>query len=146
MFKNQQIKTAQMQDEPIVQQTVVTYQHKETNSFGSPVQILSTNTETLAAAFVAALEVTDIRYGVAYYGEFLGEVPKRLGSSAVLDSAVKAVSTAYPFLRTGSVPPNALVHYGQSLRALRDSLNNPSEARAPHTLCALYLIVVCQVS
>jgi hypothetical protein len=146
MFKNQPIKAAQTQDGATVQQTVATYRYKRMDSFANPAQVLSTSTGKLAAAFVAALQVNDIRYGVSYYGAFLRDVPQRLGSSVVLDSAVKAVSTAYPILRTGSVPPNALVHYGQSLRALRECLNNPSEARTAHTLCALYLITVCQVS
>jgi len=145
MFKNQLIK-AQTQKALTLQQSSVTHQGKSLNSMGDPVQLLSTTTGKLAAAFVGALQDTDIRYAVSYYGSFLRDVPQRLGSSIVLDSAVKAVSTAYPVLRTGSVPPNALLHYGQSLRALRDCLNNPSEARAAHTLCAVYLITVCQVS
>jgi hypothetical protein len=110
-----------------------------------PTQVPSTDTSIMAAAFVAAFQVTDIRYAVAYYGPFLRDIPRRLGNSTVLDSAVRALSTAYPFLHTGSYPPNALVRYGQSLRALRECLNNPVEARTPNTLCAVYLITICQV-
>ncbi|CAI7643341.1 unnamed protein product [Penicillium glandicola] len=99
----------------------------------------------MAAAFVAAFQVTDVRYAVSYYGPFLRDIPRRLGNSTVLDSAVRALSTAYPFLHTGSYPPNVLVLYGQSLRALRECLNNPVEARTPNTLCAVYLITICQL-
>ncbi|KAJ5150408.1 uncharacterized protein N7500_010597 [Penicillium coprophilum] len=109
-----------------------------------PTQMPSNETSMLAAGFIAAFQVTDIRYAVAYYGPFLRDIPRRLGNSTVLDSAVRALSTAYPFLHTGSYPPNALVRYGQSLRALRECLNNPVEARSPNTLCAVYLITICQ--
>ncbi|KAJ5786979.1 hypothetical protein N7457_001969 [Penicillium paradoxum] len=111
---------------------------------GRPTRISNTDTETLGAAFVAAFEVTDIRYAVAYYGPFLREIPRRLGNSTVLDAAVRALSTAYPFFHKGSYPPVVLGLYGQSLRALRECLNNPVEAQTPNTLCALYLITICQ--
>ncbi|KAJ5963207.1 uncharacterized protein N7479_003083, partial [Penicillium vulpinum] len=85
-----------------------------------------------------------ILYAVAYYGHFLQDIPRRLGNSTVLDSAVRALSTAYPFLHTGIYPPNVLVRYGKSLRDLRECLNNPVEARTPNTLCAVYLTTICQ--
>ena len=110
-----------------------------------PTRVPSTDTSRMAAAFVAAFQVTDIRYAMAYYGPFLRDIPRRLGSSTVLDSAVRALSTAYPLVYTGSYPRNALVLYGQSLRALRECLNDPAEARTPNTLCAVYLITICQV-
>jgi hypothetical protein len=112
---------------------------------GGPTRMPSTDTSRMAAAFVAAFQVTDIRYAMAYYGPFLRDIPRRLGNSTVLDSAARALSTAYPLLRAGSYPPNALVLYGQSLRALRECLNDPVEARTPDTLCAVYLITICQV-
>jgi hypothetical protein len=37
------------------------------------------------------------------------------------------------------------MEYCNSLRALRESLNDPVEAQSPNTLCAVYLITICQV-
>ncbi|KAJ5373710.1 hypothetical protein N7517_005716 [Penicillium concentricum] len=144
MFKNQSLKAMQTQGAECQSELRSFFSGKEVVFVEGPKQVPSTETSLMAAAFVAAFQVTDIRYAVAYYGPFLRDIPRRLGSSTVLDSAVRALSTAYPFLHTGSYPPNVLVRYGQSLRALRECLNNPVEARTPNTLCAVYLITICQ--
>ncbi|CAG8017805.1 unnamed protein product [Penicillium olsonii] len=143
MFKTQPLKVAQSQNGAL-QKSRAPVAEEIVFSFGSPPTVLNTGTGRLAAAFVETLEVTDIRYAVTYYGPFLREIPQRLGNSTVLDSAVKAVSSAYPYVHKGAFPTSVLVNYGQSLRALRDCLNNPSEARTAHTLCAVYLITICQ--
>ncbi|CAG8894969.1 unnamed protein product [Penicillium egyptiacum] len=148
MFKNQSVKVMQTQTGAEGQsglQRSVFSPGKRVVFIGGPTRVPSTEASRMAAAFVAAFQVTDIRYAIAYYGPFLRDIPRRLGNSTVLDSAVRALSTAYPFLHTGSYPPNALVLYGQSLRALRECLNNPVEARTPNTLCAVYLITICQI-
>ncbi|KAJ5857674.1 hypothetical protein N7455_008568 [Penicillium solitum] len=36
------------------------------------------------------------------------------------------------------------MRFGKSVKALRQSLDNPVEIRSPHTLCAIYLISICQ--
>jgi hypothetical protein len=113
---------------------------------GRPTSLSSTDTDLIAAKFIEVLQVTDIRYALVYYGPFFRDIPRRLGQSPVLDSAVHAISAAYPFLHTGSYSPTALARYGKSLRALRECLDNADEARASNTLCAVYLITVCQVS
>ncbi|OGE47063.1 hypothetical protein PENARI_c069G08464 [Penicillium arizonense] len=111
---------------------------------GRPAQLPSTDTDQIAANFVEVLQVTDIRYAIVYYGHFLRDIPRRLGKNAVLDAAVKAISAASPFLYTGTNSPIALARYGQSLRRLRECLNDAAEARTPNTLCAVYLITICQ--
>ncbi|KAJ5214764.1 hypothetical protein N7449_001933 [Penicillium cf. viridicatum] len=138
MFKNQSLKVMQTQSGAESQSELRSFSSagKKVVFIGGPTRVPSTDT--------TAFQVTDIRYAVAYYGPFLRDIPRRLGNSTVLDSAVRALSTAYPFLHTGSYPPNVLFLYGQSLRALRECLNNPAEARSPNTLCAVYLIIICQ--
>lgn len=147
MFKNQSLKVMQTQSEAESQSELRSFSSagKRVVFIGGPTRVPSTDTSIMAAAFVAAFQVADIRYAMAYYGPFLRDIPRRLGNSPVLDSAVRALSTAYPFLHTGSYTPNVLFLYGQSLRALRKCLNNPAEARSPNTLCAVYLIIICQV-
>ncbi|KAJ6179022.1 hypothetical protein N7519_009483 [Penicillium mononematosum] len=147
MFKNQSIKAMQAQSGAESQSELQRSFSSTGNRavwIGEPTRVPSTDTSRMAAAFVAAFQVTDIRYAMAYYGPFLRDIPRRLGNSTVLDSAVRALSTAYPLLHAGSYSPNALVLYGQSLRALRECLNDPVEARTPNTLCAVYLITICQ--
>ncbi|CAP85504.1 hypothetical protein EN45_059800 [Penicillium chrysogenum] len=147
MFKNQSVKAMQTQS-GAESQSQLQQSFPSTGNravwIGKPTRVPSTDTSKMAAAFVAAFQVTDIRYAMAYYGPFLRDIPRRLGNSTVLDSAVRALSTAYSLLHAGSYPPKALVLYGQSLRALRECLNDPVEARTPNTLCAVYLITICQ--
>lgn len=99
----------------------------------------------LAASFAKTLTITDVRYDITYYGAFLRDTPRRLGSSVALDASVKAVVTACPYFRHQNFSPDAYMEYCNSLRALRESLNDPVEARSPNTLCAVYLITICQV-
>jgi hypothetical protein len=99
----------------------------------------------LAISFANTLTITDVRYDITYYGAFLKEIPRRLGSSVALDASVKAVVTAYPYFRHQNFSPDAYMEYCNSLRALRESLNDPIEAQSPNTLCAVYLITICQV-
>lgn len=99
----------------------------------------------LASSLIGTLNITDIRYALEYYGYFLKDIPRRLGSSAALDAAVKALVTAYPYFHGRDFPPDALLQYGRSLRALRESLGDSNEARSANTLCAVYIITICQV-
>jgi hypothetical protein len=99
----------------------------------------------LASSLIGTLKITDIRYALEYYGYFLKDIPRRLGSSAALDAAVKALVTAYPYFHSRDFPPEVLMHYGRSLRSLRDTLDDDIEARSVNTLCAVYLITICQV-
>ncbi|KAJ5414734.1 hypothetical protein N7509_001361 [Penicillium cosmopolitanum] len=98
----------------------------------------------LASSLIGTLNITDIRYALEYYGYFLKDIPRRLGSSSALDAAVKALVTAYPYFHDRDFPPEALMYYGRSLRSLRDTLDDPTEARSVNTLCAVYLITICQ--
>lgn len=101
--------------------------------------------DTLSASFVDSLKISDIRYDLAYYGPFLHDIPRRLGSSRALDAAVKTLVTAYPYFHGRGFPPCVFVNFGSSLRALRECLSDPVEARSFNTLCAVYLITICQV-
>jgi hypothetical protein len=82
--------------------------------------------------------VTDVRYDLACYGGFLNQIPARLGKNPALDASVGAITAAFPSLYTQQLPPDAISRYIDALRALRT-------ANSVDTLCAIYLILVCQV-
>ena len=103
-------------------------------------------TMRIANAFVSTLEVSDLRYSVSYYGAFLKYVPQRLGTNQALDAAVQALASASLCLRTRENSTQVLVQYGNALKALRVSLSDPLKAESPETLCAIYLVMICQVS
>ncbi|KAJ5263877.1 hypothetical protein N7478_011482 [Penicillium angulare] len=67
-----------------------------------------------------------------------------LGSNRALDAATKALVAVYPHFRGSDVAPNALQCYGTGLRVLRETLNEPGQACSPYTLCAIYLMTICQ--
>ena len=103
-------------------------------------------TMRIASVFISTLEVSDLRYSVSYYGAFLKHVPQRLGTNQALDAAVLALANASYCLRTGENSTQVLVQYGDALKALRLSMSDPLKAETPETLCAIYLIMICQVS
>ncbi|THC92721.1 hypothetical protein EYZ11_007798 [Aspergillus tanneri] len=98
-----------------------------------------------ASALVTILDITDVRYELTYYGEFLKDIPRRLGTNDVLDASVTALTYAYPSLRTSQPSPEALNKYVNALKTLRLGLQDPVKMRTMEALCGIYLIVVCQV-
>ncbi|TGO57946.1 hypothetical protein BCON_0060g00200 [Botryotinia convoluta] len=101
-------------------------------------------TISVAGSFISVLEVKDIRYDIGVYGAFLTDIPKRLGSSAALDASVNAISTSYTSIYSRTKPVEALESYGRGLKALRVALNDPKEATEANTICAFYLMMICQ--
>lgn len=90
---------------------------------------------------------TSVRFNLVYwYGEFLQDIPARLGNNEALDSAVKALTAAHSsFCLYNRATPDALVKYSAALRVLRFYLNDPVKASSSETLCAVMLLLMCQV-
>lgn len=112
----------------------------------SIIRVPENPTTNLLNAYITRLNVHDIRYDLSCYGTFLAEVPKRLGRSAALDASVHAltVCSRSVFSRNHSV--DMLKAYVDALNTLRRSICNPATSQDPDTLCAIYLMLVCQVS
>jgi hypothetical protein len=130
------------------------YQFKSVKLTSKTIQVSNFNSisqapyNQLASRFIRTLDISDIRFDISFYGLFLKDIPRRLGESAALDAAAQALVSSYPLLhplRGREVPRDALILFGKSLRVLRECLDNPVEIRSPHTLCAIYLISICQV-
>ncbi|KAJ5659422.1 hypothetical protein N7507_005873 [Penicillium longicatenatum] len=111
---------------------------------GPKLHIAQVPSDTLTIWFVNTLEIQDVRYDITYYGPFLRDLPRRFGSSPVLDAAATALVSSYPYFQKQDVPPAVLVKFGKALKALRECLKDPISARSPNTLCAIYLISICQ--
>lgn len=105
----------------------------------------SNETTTLADAFICTLEVKDLRYDLSCYGPFLRDIPKRLGSNIALDASVSVLTSAYSSLYTHQRSLKTLSNYVKALKALRICLDDPSQAWTADTLCAVYLLLICQV-
>jgi hypothetical protein len=108
----------------------------------------SNETTAAISALVSALEFKDLGYDLSCYGGFLKEIPKRLGTNNALDASVTALTTAFSSMLTHQHTQSveAVSKYGNALKSLRISLQNPARAGTIDTLCAIYLVMVCQVS
>ncbi|KAJ6017745.1 Cytochrome P450 [Penicillium sp. IBT 35674x] len=111
---------------------------------GPKLHIVQVPNDTLTTWFVNTLEIQDVRYDITYYGPFLRDLPRRLGSSPVLDAAATARVSSCPYFQKQDVPPAILAKFGKALRTLRECLDDPVDAQSPNTLCAIYLISTCQ--
>jgi hypothetical protein len=125
---------------------VVTTREKETENIPlSIARSLSNETTVMASSLVSALSVTDLRYDLTYFGEFLKGLPPRLGTSPALDASVKALTIAHRALTTRQQSLEAIEAYGQALHALSKSLGGERDrSQTVNTLCAMYLVMICQ--
>lgn len=123
-----------------------THRFHNTTTQSKIARIPSNKVTAVTKAFISVLEVKDIRYDFGVYGNFLALIPSRLGTSAALDASVNAISTSYASIYSRKSNVEALESYGRGLKALRVSLNDPVEAKSANTICAFYLMMICQVS
>lgn len=110
----------------------------------STTQIPSNDTLDITRDFIEVLQVTDVRYDVTWYGPFLENLPRRIGSSPALDAAIGAVTSAVKALRTRQNYPDAIARYVKGWKALRTCLSDPVQTKSIHTVCAIYLMMICQ--
>ncbi len=106
----------------------------------------SNESTMIMGAFCSALRITDVRYDLGVYGTFIKDIPRRIGTNAALDASVKAITSTYSAVHKRSKTVESLEHYVDALEVLRNTLNDPMEAGSANTLCAMYLMMVCQVS
>ncbi|KAK4446287.1 hypothetical protein QBC34DRAFT_411854 [Podospora aff. communis PSN243] len=106
---------------------------------------LPSNQETQdLSSLISALEVTDVRFDLRIFGPFLPEIPRRLGKSQALDSSVRALVVSFPSVYTRQPTPDMYKSYGEALRHLRVALADSSASASPETLCAVYMVIICQ--
>ena len=112
---------------------------------------LSNAQTRLVSAFTAKLHPSiGVKYNLAWtYGDYLLLVPARLGTNNALDKAANAVLAALdrfsPSMSSCDVTACLLQKYNVALAALRECLDDPEEAKTSQTLCAIMLLLICQV-
>ncbi|KAM0264950.1 hypothetical protein ACHAQJ_000466 [Trichoderma viride] len=119
----------------------------ESESPGSSISLVSSKDTARSGAFISLLNVTDPSYDLGCYGPWFKDLPKRLGNNEALDAAVEAMVGFYPHLRRheqSSLSRGSLLKYVNALRALRTCLNDPQKAQKAETLCAVYILLICQ--
>lgn len=122
----------------------------ESKAVSISMHVLPSNEQTrLVGAFLEKLNpVLGVQYNLAWsFGDYLTEVPVRLGTNEALDAAADTLVTGYTRLTAGGIGQTdaVLTKYNKALRALRLCLNKPESAKSTETLCAVMLLLICQV-
>ena len=88
-----------------------------------------------------------MRFNLAWnYGDFLEDAVKRLGTNEALDASIKAIVAAHAaFCIHQDDLTTPLVLYSSALNKLRICLDDPVKARDVNTLCAVIVLLICQV-
>ena len=102
-------------------------------------------TSNLQSALALALQNENVAYDLSMWGTFLSDVPCRLGHNKALDASAKALIGCYDGFRADAISMDAIEDYSEALAVLRISLSNEQEATCMNTICAVYLLVICQV-
>ncbi|KAH7152629.1 hypothetical protein EDB81DRAFT_930933 [Dactylonectria macrodidyma] len=110
----------------------------------SPRHSPSNETTRVVSSLVFFLGVDDIRYGIrALGGDFITDLPRRVGSSQTLDTSVRAILASYQTLQYQGSKVEALARYGDALTALSTCLQDPKQSFATK-IYTVYNINVCQ--
>jgi hypothetical protein len=92
---------------------------------------------------------SDLRYNLTWaFGNFIQDVPRRLGKNEALDAAATSLALTHVRFSTGrkETTPEEFKAYINALSVLRNCLNDAVVARDANTLCAIMLLLFCQVS
>lgn len=134
----------------VVSRSTETRVEAATVSISSSSRRLSPNlsSDTLLAlnGFISTLDIKDLRYDLTYYGSFFKDMPRRLGTNDALDASVSALTAAFPSVYAHQQSTEMLAKYVKALKTLRICLMDPTKAYTANTMCAIYLIGICQVS
>ncbi|KAF5624964.1 hypothetical protein F52700_9339 [Fusarium sp. NRRL 52700] len=98
----------------------------------------------LQAKLVAALEITDFRYGLNCYGDFLEHIPRRLGHSHALDVSIDLMMSILPYHYTHEIPAQFLAKYGSCLKVLRSSQEKKGTQLSFEDIAAFHIMAICQ--
>ncbi|KFA77433.1 hypothetical protein S40288_03086 [Stachybotrys chartarum IBT 40288] len=110
-----------------------------------PLSLMPTNSTTrTASAFVARLEVHDVRYDISAYGGFLKYLPQRLGVNRSLDAAMDAFSVAFSNYNSEPYSLAVFRKYVKAISAVRDCVSRPDGETLVETICAIYLLMLVQ--
>lgn len=89
----------------------------------------------------------DLRFDLTWlHGAFLIDLPRRLGYSKALDAATEALMHAMTYSYVRRQSSTMIRSYANALEAVRADLHNPCEASSSNTMCAIYLLWLCQAS
>ena len=117
---------------------------------------LNNETTRLAASLAYVIGSQDIKYDTrSFGGDFLADLPRRVGCNPLLDAAVSAAVASYhAVVHRTAIPSSsqdlqqkAFVRYGAALEALRramETIEHDAPLAIAHRMYAIVLISYCQ--
>ena len=116
----------------------------------TPSRSPSSEAQSLATRFTRLIDgSTDVRFNLEFmYGDFVNDVPSRLGANIALDAVAALLINAHSEVCTGhrQISIKTISLYSTALASLRTCLGTYESASSIETLCAVLLLLLCQVS
>lgn len=110
----------------------------------------SNDQSRLFSDLVSILNTESVRFGLFCFGTVFYDLPQLLGSNPTLDTSLAALCASFHMMHNNqpSSRAKALQLYGATVGSLRKSLEIPVTGRVnvAQTVCAVYIITICQVS
>jgi hypothetical protein len=102
---------------------------------------------TVGMSLVNKLQTRRLKFEINWAsGSFMDEIPRRLSHSQALAAATEAFMLALPCAEVShTLSRRRLRSYTTALHATRIALSHPVGALSLNTLCAVYLLWICQV-
>lgn len=112
----------------------------------SPVPgLFSTHVAIVQSSLASVLQEKDVRFSIMLWGDFLKDVPTRIETSPILQACSEALVHAFVSFRLRRGTLDAIQSYSTAITTLRCGLGDPEIATAMETICAVYLLIICQV-
>ena len=101
----------------------------------------------VSMSLINKLQTRHLKFEINWaHGGFMDEIPRRLSQSQALAAATEAFLLAVPCADVShTLSRRRLRSYTLALQTTRLALSHPSEAYSLNTLCAVYLLWICQV-
>jgi hypothetical protein len=125
--------------------------HNRSEDVSGILRLYSSTGDMLAISLVYCVnpQSKDPRFHLIWtFGDFLDLVPRYMGTSPTLDSAVDVLVSSYSRFcsyRRIEMDRQSLTKYTTALGALRNALASPTEASDPRTLCAIMILMIVEV-
>ncbi|KAI1015083.1 hypothetical protein LB503_004020 [Fusarium chuoi] len=117
---------------------------RETSSQVSILHKPQNSLTLLQAKLVAALEITNFRYGLDCYGDSLEHIPSRLGHSHALDISVDLMTSVLPYHYTHEIPSQVEAKYSGCLKVLGGPEDKKGTQPCFEDAAACHVMTICQ--
>ncbi|EOD43919.1 putative zn 2cys6 transcription factor protein [Neofusicoccum parvum UCRNP2] len=120
--------------------------HRQQAVFGGlPKHLPLSGIEQLTSRLVATLNEEVPTNQIKLFGPFIGEVPRRLGSTTALNDAAACLTTTHDAIirKHSKVRINPQL-YARALKSLHTAIEDPLQVKSTSTLCATVLLAITE--